>query len=613
MSTTSFSVNWELDSLYAHPETEAFRSGLARFEQDLRRLASDSEGLPQDLVDGAAVWGGFLERCGAVFAQYEDLQTFVGCHAAAEASNKEFRRLEGVLSSLVPLREAVLTNLELACRDVDDATFEEFVRAEEGVARVAFFVRECRRNAAFRLPRDEELLAAELDVDGRSAWSRLYDRLSGELRIEVMERGEVVRKSPGQVSFDSPERSVRENSFYAAERAWHSLADVCADALNHICGSRLTRYRRLGVRDHLELPLRLNRMERTTLETMWQVVAERRPVLTRYLSAKAKLLGLERLCWYDLAAPLPNGGGAAGPLTYDEACHCVLHTFGGFSDDLGEFARMALVNRWIEVENRPGKRQGGFCAGLPTKGESRIFMTFTNSDDSMSTLAHELGHAYHSHVLRDEPPLLRDYPMNLAETASTFAEAVLADQRMKQADDVQRLSLLDVMLGDSVAFLMNIHARFLFEDRFHRERAGGEVSAARLSELMRAAQEEAYCGALDERGWYPEFWVSKMHFYMGGWPFYNFPYTFGYLLSLGIHRLSGELADFPDQMRRFLVATGCARTEEAVARAFGVDLRRPDFWHQCLDVIDARVEQFCRLAGCATEGEASVARSAQSL
>jgi oligoendopeptidase F len=187
--------------------------------------------------------------------------------------------------------------------------------------------------------------------------------------------------------------------------------------------------------------------------------------------------------------------------------------------------------------------------------------------------------------------------MNLAETASTFAEAILGDRQLADAaDDAARIKLLDQMLGDAVAFLMNIHCRFLFEDRFHHERSAGELSAERFTELMLAAQKEAYCDALDEEGWYGAFWISKLHFYIGDWPFYNFPYTFGYLLSLGIYRLRDDCDDFPDQVREFLIATGCRQAEEAVADAFGHDLRQPDFWNGSLDIIEQRVQQFLELA-----------------
>ncbi len=600
MSTsTDDDLTWELDSLYPHPASDEFRRVLAEYEGDLRQLADDSEQLTPVSTEGGAplAWAGFLEQCADVFARAEDLHAFVGCHAAGDAGNKEFQRLEGVLAALRPLSEQVQTNLEFPFRDIDDRTMDAFLAVDERLAEVAFYLRECQRNAAFRLPKSEELLVAQLEVDGLRAWSRLYDRLSGELRIEVMEKGELVRKSPGQVSLDSPERSVRENNFYAAQNAWATIADSCADALNHISGSRLTKYKRLGVQDHLDRPLRLNRMKRETLDTMWATITERKPMLKKYLDTKAALLGLDRLCWYDVTAPLPSSEpGGAARLEYAEACKIVMRTFDEFAPEWGEFAQRAMAERWIEAEDRPGKRQGGFCTGFPTRRQSRIFMTFTHSEDSMSTLAHELGHAYHSHVLRDQPMLLQDYPMNLAETASTFAEAILGDQQLSAATDAQRLSMLDRMLGDSVSFLMNIHARFLFEDRYHQQRAAGELSAARFSELMREAQREAYCEALDDDGWYPGFWISKLHFYIAGWPFYNFPYTFGYLLSLGIYRLGDELEDFPEKVRQFLLATGSRQAEAAVFEAFGYDLTEPDFWQRSLDVVEERVNQFVELA-----------------
>lgn len=603
MSTASkYELTWELDSLLPHPESDAFADHLGQFRSDLDALAEASEQLPAVDAEPAhvATWADFVERVSHLLAREEDLHAFVGCHAAADAENQHFQRLEGVLSSLGPKRSQILTNVELALKSVGPEELEAFVKADPRLEQVAFFFEESRKNAALRLPKDQELLSAELAVDGIHAWGRLYDRLSGALRIEVMEKGELVKKSPGQVQFDSKERSVRENNFYAASKAWDTIADTCADALNHISGFRLTRYRRLGVQDHLDAPLRLNRMQRETLETMWGTATERKGCLKKYFDTKARLLGLEKLTWYDLQAPLPvvSRGAEAGELSYDEACDLVIRTFEEFSGDLGEFARMAIEQRWIEVENRPGKRQGGFCTGFPTKQQSRIFMTFTNTPDSMSTLAHELGHAYHSWVLRDEPLLLQEYPMNLAETASTFAEAVLGDRRLADAESAEsKLAILDNMLSDAVAFLMNIHARFLFEDRFHVERREGELSSGRFSELMLEAQKDAYLDALDPDGWYPGFWISKLHFYISGWPFYNFPYTFGYLLSQGLYALASDAGpDFPQQYRDLLIATGNRETEEAVGSTFGYDLRQPDFWNRSLDIVESRVNEFVRLA-----------------
>lgn len=602
MTNTTFPLTWDLESLSSAPATPEFREQLNQFKSRLRVLAESAGSLPPVNGDAkhVAQWSKFIAEYEFVEGTASDYRSLVDCYAAADAENKAYRQLQAELAAVTPDREKIATNLEFAFQGASDADFEAMIAGDPALERNRYYLVTRRKNAALRLPKDQEILAADLAVDGLHAWGRMYDRISSTLKVQVQEKGKLVTRSPGQVQFDSPQRTVRENQFHAADAAWATIADSCADAINHIAGTRLTAYRHIGLRDHLEVPLRYNRMTRETLDTMWSTITAHKGVLKEYLDKKAKLLGIDRVTWFDQWAPLPSLPGLerSDEISYDQACEWIIDAFQNFNPDFGDFAKMSLTGRWVEAENRSGKQQGGFCTTLPMKGQSRIFMTFTNSADSMSTLAHELGHAYHSWVLRDEPVFLQDYPMNLAETASTFAEAVLGEQRLKNAkSDYERLQMLDGMLGDAVAFLMNIHARFLFENAFHKQRLSGELTTEQLNQMMEAAQKEAYLNALADDGWNPRFWVSKLHFYITGLPFYNFPYTFGYLLSLGVYAIGKEASgDFPEQYRRLLMATGCQDAEDAVQSTMGFDLRKPDFWEKSLSIIAGRVKQFVELA-----------------
>lgn len=599
---TSYPLTWDLASLYPHPEHADFEAGLKQMKASLEDLVTRVALLSTatDPQTDASVWGDFLADYQAAIAELSGLFACLECYCSEDANNKHYQVLMARLASIRPLRENIETQLQLTVRDIPDEDLQQFCQQDARIQEIQFFLEDCKRNAKLRLPKDQEILASQLAVDGLHAWGRLYDRLSGDLKIRIMEKGELVERSPGQVHFDSPERSIRENNFYAANKAWETIADSCADALNHLAGTRLTVYSHLPVTDHLDAPLVYNRMQRGTLDTMWSVISKRKQKLVQFLEKKAEMLGLSKLCWYDLNAPLPLSGGESSDIPYDRACELIVNSFDKFSPDLSKFAERALRDRWIEAENRAGKRQGGFCTTFPVQKQSRIFMTYTNSADSMSTLAHELGHAYHSYVLKDVPFALSDYPMNLAETASTFAEAVLGEQRLKATKSkAEELQILDGMLGDSVAFMMNIHTRFLFEDRLHQERQDGELTPERLSELMKQAQKEAYADALDESGLNPQFWISKLHFYISELPFYNFPYTFGYLLSLGVYALADTFSDpsgFAQKYRELLIATGCQVTEEAVANTFGYQLGEADFWNKSIDIIDRRVDRFLELA-----------------
>ena len=225
-------------------------------------------------------------------------------------------------------------------------------------------------------------------------------------------------------------------------------------------------------------------------------------------------------------------------------------------------------------------------------------MTYRGTEDGLSTLAHELGHAYHAWVLRNEPLVMQSYPMTLAETASTFAETVVAEQRIgKCTDQKNRLSALDRQLQDSVSFLMNIHCRYLFDNQVHTRRAKGELSASELNRLMVEAQKEAYAGALDESGWNPTFWISKLHFYMSDEPFYNFPYTFGYLLSQRLYLEARNDPDrFPARYDQFLKATTGISAITAGKESFGFDLESVSFWNEALQPIRERIESFLAIS-----------------
>ncbi|MEO1994381.1 MAG: oligoendopeptidase F, partial [Planctomycetaceae bacterium] len=341
MPETTYPLNWELDSLSAHPESDDFQQQFSALQRDLETLASVSESLPAVSSDEASVqaWIEFLKSFELTESRNQEIYALIACHAAADADNSAFQQWEARLAALDPLRQQIATNLEFAVQSADPDQLDQFLSADDWLNAVGFFIRELRLNSALRFPKDQETLAAELGVDGIHAWGRLYDRLSSALRISVMQRGELIEKSPGQVQFDTAERTVRENNFYAADKAWSSIADTCADSVNHIAGTRLTRCRRLGLSDHLVAPLRYNRMRRETLDTMWSVVTERKHVLVDYLRRKAQLLGLDALAWYDLQAPLPRGSDNEPELDYETACNLVIQTFDGFSTEFGDFAR----------------------------------------------------------------------------------------------------------------------------------------------------------------------------------------------------------------------------------------------------------------------------------
>lgn len=589
------SLTWELDSIFAGGSaSQQFESFLSQLASDIEKLRGQvaAAAAPAD-VDGTRQLDSVIELLQSCAGRLTQAAEFTGCLGAQNQLDKGAVRLSSKVMGLRAGFEGISSAFDNVLRETPDDVWAGWMARPE-IAQLSFVLGESRDQAREKMSPELESLALELAVDGYHGWSEHYETIVGEIKIPFEDEEGQKLLSAGQafnkLSDEDPE--VRRTMFRKWEEAWGGAADYCADTLNHLAGFRLKLYKGRGWEDVLKEPLSINRMSRETLDVMWDVITKNKPALVSYLKRKAELLGLESLAWADVEAPV---GKSSGKIPYDQAAADIVTQFRKFSPKLADFAEHAFDNNWIEVEDRPAKRPGGFCVSFPESKESRIFMTYSGTPSNVSTLAHELGHAYHSFLLDDQPYFNQNYAMNVAETASTFAEVIVADAQVKSADSAEeKLALLEAKIQNSVAFFMNIHARFLFETRFYEQRKAGLVSSEELSRLMVEAQKEAFCGVLSE--YHPHFWASKLHFYITDVPFYNFPYTVGYMFSTGLYRLAlQEGASFADKYDSLLQDTGVMTLEQLVSKHLGVDLTLPDFWQGATDLITADINEFLKM------------------
>ncbi|NBD27670.1 M3 family oligoendopeptidase [Paenibacillus glycinis] len=592
---THYPMTWDLDVIYpGGSSSAAFLEELAGMERDIAALTGELAALAPNAVPDAGQLSAWTAAVQSILLRIRQSDSFVSCLQAQQMKDAAASGLNDRVKTMSAKFNAALTSFDEKLLRTDDAAWQSWLQSSDA-APVAFALNERREAAREKLPPEQEALAGELAVDGYHGWGDFYNTIVSRMRFEVTEEnGETKGLSAGQMfnRLSNSNRAVREAAFKEWERGWGEQADLCADTLNRISGFRLKLYGKRGWDAILKEPLDMNRMSEATLNAMWSAVTEGKPKLVRYLERKAKLLGLDKLAWYDVHAPL---GSTDKKISYDEAAALIKEQFGAFSPDLADFTEMAFKDAWIEAEDRSGKRPGGFCTAFPKSEQTRIFMTYSGTPDNVSTLAHELGHAYHQHVMNDLPPLAQEYAMNVAETASTFAEMIVADSALEAATERdEKLALLDEKLQNAAAFFMNIHARFLFENRFYEKRREGMVSQEELNKLMEEAQKEAFSGALGEL--HPHFWAAKLHFYLTDVPFYNFPYTFGYLFSGGIYAIAKkEGSSFADRYVALLRDTGLMTVEDLAEKHLGVRLDEPGFWREAVALLLEDVDAFVAL------------------
>lgn len=592
----TYNPAWDLDVIFpGGSESEAFHTYLSDIEKGIEQLSVEVERFSPEQPDITKDLEGIVQQLEACTKKAREAFAFISCLSAQDVNDTKAGLLVGKRSEVKAKMDAIQTNLEQKLVEIEDTTWNEILQSD-GLQEISFVLNEYRERAKERLSVREEVLINDLGVDGYHGWSQMYDTIVGSMQVELEEEGKTNTYSVGQASnkIVHPERNVRKHVFSQISKTWNENASFFGQTLNHLAGFRLQKYKHRGWEDVLKEPLAINRMKKETLDAMWTAITNNKNHFVKFLNKKAELLGLEKLSMYDISAPVSK---SIKKVPYTEGANFIVKQFGKFSPQMADFAEMAFEKRWIEAEDRAGKRPGGFCTSFPDSGQTRIFMTYSGTSSNIATLAHELGHAYHQHVMNDVHGLNQRYAMNVAETASTFAEMIVADASVKTAkNDEEKLSLLEDKIQRSVAFFMNIHARFLFETRFYEERKQGLVPVDRLNELMVEAQKEAYSNALDE---YDEnFWASKLHFHITGVPFYNFPYTFGYLFSLGIYAAAIEQGNrFEADYIALLRDTGKMNVEDLAEKHLQVDLKKPDFWESAIQLCVADVEEFLSLAG----------------
>lgn len=588
------SESWNLDNILpGGPAGAAFAEAAQQMESRLRQLVARADALPASPTPEE--FASLLLLLEEISPELGELGTFAGCHAAADATGEAASRADMIASDLGTLyaRAWVVPNQRIArCTDAEFAA----LLAYPSLADMQGMLKETRAMARFRLTEGEEALVTELARDGVLAWGQLYDVTAGTLKISVDKGSGPQDFSPGQVFnlLHDEDRALRVRAFDAWQAGWRSVARTCASILTHITGSRLTLNQRRQL-DPLEEALAGAKIQRRTLDAMIEAARRARPMMHRYLALKAKLMGLPKLDWHDTYAPL---GSSSGSISYAQAQEFVVEQFRVFSPSMAAFAVRAFQERWIEVEDRPNKRGGGFCAEVPVRKETRIFMTWGGTDSSVSTLAHELGHAFHGEVLFRQPISQRRLPMTLAETASTFGEALVREAALAAAADPQhRLRLLDDSMSSALAFLCNIPARLELELAFYRLRAEGPLSADALEAETSRIFGEWYGPSMERVD--ATFWANKMHFYIGGLAFYNFPYIFGYLFSALVYEHFRKLGPSgAPGYEKLLARTGDEQAEAIALDELGVDLGDPETWSRAmgmvrrdLDALEALVNQ----------------------
>lgn len=588
------SLNWSLKELYPSFESEEFKIDMDKLTSKINEVNEWANDIVKDNNDILVKLEEYIKRYSKLTELISKIGAFIELSISVNTKDTEALRYSDIFEKKLTHMVEASTKLERYISTIDN--IECIIEKSELLKAHEYVLKSIVEKSKYLLSDKEESIIANMKNTGSNAWSKLKDNLISSLMVEIKENDEV-KEYPLTVVLNMAEdksEEVRKRAYEAEISSYKKVEEGVAAALNGIKGEVLTVCDFRGYKSPLEKTLLDSRMDEESLNAMLDAMKESLPVFRKYLRRKAEMLGHKNgLPFYDLYAPISN---ADMKFTYDEGAKFVVKNFRTFSDNLGNFAQKAIDNNWIDVEPREGKVGGAFCAGLHFIGESRILLNYGGSFGDVVTMAHELGHGFHGECLKNEAILNSEYPMPIAETASTFCETIIKKAAIKEADKDEALAILEAEICDCTQVIVDIYSRFLFEKSVFEARRESALTVEQIKELMLKAQREAYGDGLDPEYLHPYMWAWKPHYYDADYNYYNFPYAFGLLFAKGLYAEYLNKGDsFTSEYERLLSITGKNKIAD-ITKEVGIDIHNKEFWRNSLKTIEEDIEKFIELS-----------------
>lgn len=576
---------WNLEKLYKSFEDPRLESDIVKIQDSMTEFEDMSKTAFIDTNNVHEKLTLFIEKSNSFSDLISNVYAFAQLTYAVETTNMDALGVIERVEKFLPRLAVIEVQFAKWLLSLDNIKYEGVVGEHK------FALDEKLKIAKYMLDDKSEMLIATMKNTGSNAWSKLQDTMVSTLTIEF--DGKKLPLPAIRNLANDKSQDVRKRAYEAEIASYSKIEKSSAASINAIKGEVISECEIRGYESPLEMTLLKSRMDRSTLDAMLGAMKEFIPEFHKYLKKKASLLGHKRgLPFYDLAAPI---GESHKEFSYENARDFIVENFNTFSGELGEFALNAFNENWIDAKIREGKVGGAFCANLHGIKESRIMSNFAGDFSDVTTLAHELGHGYHGHILKEATAMNSEYPMPLAETASIFCETIVMNAALKTVGTNEAAAIIEHSLQEATAVIVDIFSRYIFETDLFEKRKKASLSSDQLKEAMLRAQKEAYGDGLDHDLLHPYMWACKPHYYEAGMNFYNFPYAFGLLFAKGLYaRYLDEGDSFVPKYNALLFETG-RNDIKGVLAAAGVDSSDINFWRGSLEIIKKDIDTFCAL------------------
>lgn len=585
---TAFPTEWNLKLLYQSPQDPQIKKDLKRYQEKRRQFAKKYQKRTDYLKETDSLLSALKEYeelledlSGARPLMYFHYLTLI------EADNGQAQAQLVKVTSEFTKAHNQLTFFPIKLGKIDQAYQDKFLSSAE-LKKYHYLLKRRFLLAKYDLAEEQEKIINLLDQTSHQMWVKGVEKTLNNKTVEFKGK---------QLPLSTASQTISELPTQDRSKLHQKLLDKAVEAeefaeneLNAIVTYKKTEDELREYQEPYEAAVLAAENDLETVENLVETVTKSFDIAHQFYQVKAKLLDLKTLSYADRSAKLDTFN---RKYDFQKAYDLVYTTFKDLDQEFANILERMADNGQLDIFPRKGKSAGAFCSSS-VNNPTFVLLNHTNDFNSVTTLAHEMGHAVHSELSKSQPVIYQSYSSSTAETASTFFEQFVFEKLVEEFTEEEKIAALHNRLQDDINTIFRQIALFNFELDLHQQiKKQGYLSSLQIGNLLNQHM-QTYLGQqfklTEQDGKFFIIWPHIRFF------FYTYTYAYGHLISKAMINQVKNKPEKIQEVKQFLSAGG-SNTPQKIFEEIGIDISQPHFFKQGLEAVEADLEKLQTLIG----------------
>ncbi len=514
---------------------------------------------------------------------------YLGLQQSLNSSDDNIQGKINILSDKYLKASKEVIFFDLAVSKLDKKMQEKYLK-DKTLSKYKYLLESSFLTGKYLLSESEEKIMTDKSKVAHEAWEDMGQKNRGEQKIKFKNKEMSLTEAMG-IKSDLPKTDRRALHKLVMER-YKDISFIAESELNAVIRNKKIDDEIRGFTKPYESTIIGYHNDVKSIENLVNVVTKHNYISHRFFKLKAKILNTaeksedKKITMAELATGISTAK-TQKKISFEEGCELVTNAFAKVDTEFSDIFQSYLKNGQIDTFPKLGKRSGAFCSSI-VNAPTYVLLNYVDKLNDVSTLAHEMGHAIHSDLSRKQDSIYQDYPISIAEVASTFFENILFDNLLEIASTEEKKDLLVGKVQDDVFTIFAQIAYFQYEKNIHKAvKDKGFVSKEEFASMFVDCRKSYAGDAVDvtETDGYGYVYINHFRSF-----FYVYSYAYGQLIANALYEEYKKDKSFGVKIKKFLSAGGSMSPED-IFKSIGIDTSKPDFFLKGLKKIEKDLDE----------------------